>query len=106
MIQKAIEKIDKEMEQGNGNLKAVANYIIDKLLGSEENAEKILDEKKSLKGCFSEITSKAKKQAENNCAMIDDQTVFAWVREYFGVEESEKKPEGSNIFDFDIFAGV
>ena len=103
MIQRAIDKIDKEME-ADENLKAIANYIIDRLITNEENAAKILDKKKSLKTCFDKIKSEAKKLAKNGLAVVADEVVFSWVREYFGVKEPEN--EESGLFDFDIFEGV
>jgi len=40
------------------------------------------------------VTDKARKQAHNGCAMIDDETVYGWFDEYVGLDdkaECEKK---------------
>ena len=84
-IQKAIDKIDGEAENlNNKNATYISSHIIDTYLNNDENAEKVLDEKKTLKGCWDSITSKAKKLAENNCAMVEADTVFDWAKEYYG----------------------
>ena len=84
-IQKAIDKIDGEAEKlNNVNARVIASHIIDTYLNSDENADKVLDDKHTMKGCFNRIISKARKRAENNCAMVEDDTVFDWAKEYYG----------------------
>ena len=81
-IQKAIDKIDGEAEKlNNVNARVIASHIIDTYLNSDENADKVLDDKHTMKGC---IISKARKRAENNCAMVEDDTVFDWAKDYYG----------------------
>lgn len=105
-MQQAIDKIDNEME-ANQSLKPFAQYITDKLIASDEAAEKILDEKKTLKGCFSDSQSKARQMSSGGCACVDDETVFAWIRGYFGFDcEPVSTQTESNIIDFDIFADL
>ena len=108
-MQKAIDKIDKDMEK-NAGLKPFAQYIIDELIVTDEAAEKILDEKKSLSACYSSITSKARQRAVGNCAFVEPETVYAWIREYFGFDgvpaKSVSTQAESNIINFDIFADV
>ena len=36
-----------------------------------------------IKDCFKYITSEAKKQAKNGCAMVEDAVVFKWARDYY-----------------------
>ena len=107
-IDKAIEKIDKEMEK-SPSYKPFAQYIIDELIVSDEAAQKILDEKKSLAACYKAIESKARSRAVGSCAFVEPETVYSWIREYFGFPSVPKKSVStqteSNIVNFDIFAG-
>ena len=51
-IQKAIDKIDQEAEKmGSATVRLLCSHIIDHCLVNDENADKVLDEGKSLKGC-------------------------------------------------------
>ena len=63
-IQKAIDKIDQEAEKmGSATVRLLCSHIIDHNLVNDENADKVLAEGKSLKGCWDYITSNARKQA-------------------------------------------
>lgn len=47
-----------------------------------------------IKDCFKYIVSQAKKQALNNCAMIEDTVVYKWARDYYTEElPKDKKTE-------------
>ncbi|MBR3868976.1 MAG: hypothetical protein IKM66_06645 [Clostridia bacterium] len=109
LIKKAIEKIDKEMET-SPSYKPFAQYIIDELIVDDASAEKILNEKKTLTVCYKEIESKARSRAVGNCAFVEPETVYEWIRQYFGFSSVPGKPVStqaeSNIVNFDIFAGV
>lgn len=75
-IQKAIDKIDQEAEKmGSATVRLLCSHIIDHCLVNDENADKVLAEGKSLKGCWDHITSNARKQAAGNCAAVPDDTV-------------------------------
>nr|DAG43032.1 MAG TPA: PcfK-like protein [Caudoviricetes sp.] len=99
LMKKAIAKIDAEGEKGGSNQKQIAQYIIDDLITDDASAAKITDEKKSLADCMKSVENKAKKLAENGCAMIKDDIVYGWVREYYEVEE---KAAPSNIISLDL----
>lgn len=101
-IQKAIDKIDGEAEKlNNVNARVIASHIIDTYLDNDENAEKVLDEKKILKSCIDSIKSKARKEAVGGCAMIDNDTVFEWAKEYYGFAVACKNESKIiDIFDF------
>lgn len=101
-IQKAIDKIDGEAEKlDNVNARLIASHIIDTYLNSDGNAEKVLDDKHTLRVCLENIKSKAKKQAFGGCAMIDDDTVFGWAKEYYGFAVACKNENKIiDIFDF------
>ncbi|MBQ0154162.1 MAG: PcfK-like family protein [Bacteroidales bacterium] len=54
-------------------------------------AEKLKDEKHSIKGCMQYITGEARKQAVQGCAMVEDQVVYGWAIHYY--DEEVKEPE-------------
>lgn len=91
LMKKAVDKIDKEMEK-NSALKPFAQYIIDELVIDDASAEKILNEKKTLADCYKNITSKARARAVGNCAFVDPETVYEWIRQYFGFAGIPEKP--------------
>lgn len=97
MINESIEKVQKEMlDLKHPYAERLGTYIIAKLLCSEENAAKIMDKDKSLAKCIEKIKSNARKDANNGVAMEDDETVFEWLREYYGVEEPGKAAQADN----------
>lgn len=100
-IQQAIHKIDEEAEKlDDTNARIIASHIIDTYLNSDENAEKVLDGEKTLKACLESIKSKAKKQASNGVAMIADDTVYGWAKEYYGFAVDCKENKIIDLLDF------
>lgn len=100
-IQTAINKIDKEAEkQSNTNATLIASHIIDTYLVSDENAEKVLRDKKTLKNCLENIKSKARSKATNGITMVDDETVYGWVKDYYGFAVDCKENKVIDLFDF------
>ncbi len=100
-IQKAIDKIDGEAEKLNDvHARVIASHIIDTYLNSDENADKALDDKHTMKGCLDSIKNKAKKEAVHGCAMIDNETVFDWAKEYYGFAVACKESKIIDLFDF------
>lgn len=93
MITEAITKITTEVNSIKGDhAQNIGEYLIDTI--NEESASKIMVEGKTLSGCISSVTAKAKAKAVNNCAMIADTDVYAWVREYYGIgAETSARPE-------------
>lgn len=100
-LQQAINKIDEESEKLNDtNARIIASHIIDTYLNSDENAEKVLGDKKTLKACLESIKSKAKKQASNGVAMIAYDTVYGWAKEYYGFAVDCKENKIIDLLDF------
>lgn len=113
-IQEAINKIDSEADKIKDDTAVrITSYIIDNYITSVENAEKVMN--KTLSDCISSVKVKARKQAKNGCAMIEDRTVWNWVKEFYEftdevetqatapVEEPKKEPdqqEPVNLLDF------
>ena len=99
LITKAVDKIDKEAEKIKSNYaKIICQHIIDVYLDNDENAQKVQD--KSLKDCLTDVESKARKMASGNCAVVEDSTVYDWVKEFYGFAE-EEQPDNNIIDLFD-----
>lgn len=82
IIQKAIDKIDTEADRMKDDTAVrITSYIIDNYITSTENAEKVMN--KTLSDCISNVRNTAKKQAKNGYAMIEDRTVWNWVKEFY-----------------------
>ena len=82
IIQKAINKIDSEADKMKDDTAVrITSYIIDNYLLSAENVEKVMS--KTLSDCISSVRNKAQKQAKNGYAMIEDRTVWSWVKEFY-----------------------
>lgn len=96
--QEAINKIDSEADKLGEQGQVIAQYIIDNFLSDEKSVE--LVEGKTLDDCMKEIKNKAQKQAKNGVAMIKDDTVYAWVREFYGFAEKTKSDKVIDLFDF------
>lgn len=67
----------------------VAEYLITR----EDMDEKYLNEAKNLGGMFKYITERAREQAENGCAWVDDDTVYGWAIHYWDESEDDLKKE-------------
>ena len=81
-IQEAINKIDSEADKMKDDTAVrITSYIIDNYITSVENAEKVMNKK--LSDCISNIRDIARKQAKNGYAMIEDRTVWNWVKEFY-----------------------
>lgn len=96
--QEAINKIDAEADKLGEQGQIIAQYIIDNFLSDEKSAEFV--ENKTLEECMTELKNKAQKQAKNGVAMIKDDTVYAWVREFYGFNEKAKSDKVIELFDF------
>lgn len=84
---------------GSATVRLLCSHIIDHNLVNDENADKVLAEGKSLKGCWDYITSNARKQAAGNCAAVPDDTVYEWAAGYYGFTAEETKAEIIDLLD-------
>lgn len=106
LIQKAINHIDQQAEKSTNPIyKAIAQYIIESCLTTDENAQKALSEDKTLEKCANTVKSNARSEAVSGCAVVADSIVWRWVREYYGFSEmqSNAQPvvsEPIDILDF------
>lgn len=75
-----IQRLSKMVE---GQKDKYLNIIVNHLKLHTELNEAFLNEEKNLKDMAEHIRNKAKKQSSNGVAVIEDETVFKWAREYF-----------------------
>lgn len=75
--------IEQLKKQDKNYAKAIANYLIKRIETDQCLKEKIESTNKTLKGCVEYCKSEARKQAEDNCAVIPDDEVYEWVVHYF-----------------------
>nr|WP_315527224.1 Cas9 inhibitor AcrIIA9 family protein [Carnobacterium maltaromaticum] len=89
---KAMEKMLIEMnEKHSGAEDAIHNWLCDQ--EDELLFEGILKVDRSIKGAIKYCTSQASKQKNGNVAMIDNETVFGWVKKYFITKKVTKSSE-------------
>lgn len=100
-IKQAIAKIDSEAEKINTDMAlTISSYIIREYLKSDNNAGCILDKKKTLSECIKNVTANARKRAHNGAAMIEDETVYGWVKEYYGFAVDCTENKIIDLLDF------
>lgn len=104
MKEKAIEKINAEMQKNPDNqyIEIIGHYIIDKC-NSEDAANKVMAEGKSLAGCLDQIKNIAREKAVNNVGVVSEQEAFGTVDKYFGFTEEQAKTKETVAIDLDKF---
>lgn len=79
---RARAKMLQEMNgEHSGAEDAIHNWLCDQ--DDETLLQGILNQERTIKGAMRYCTSQAEKIKSGNAAMVDDQTVFSWVRKYF-----------------------
>ena len=93
MIQKAIEKIKKEMEgeKSIGYIQAIGEMLLKHIEINRDAAEKIVNGSKTIVGSLKEVEAEAKKKAVGGCAVLSDNEVYGIVRKYYGFEAVQDK---------------
>ena len=81
-----LKRLETEVqEMNNHNVFVIFEYLKTR----EDLKEKFENEEKSIKGMFDFICDKARKQAVNNVAMIQDNIVYLWAVTYFTKSNEE-----------------
>ena len=92
--------IERLSEMIKGQKDKYLQIIVNHLMLQTEMSEAFLNEEKNLKDMATYIKDLAKKQATNNVAVIEDEVVFKWAKDYFNKPNEElgiKKIEAKNI---------
>lgn len=80
-----------EKEEELTSFEALVKKYLDKQTETD-TALKSLYVPSKIKDCFRFITEQARKQAVNNCVMIEDSQVYKWARDYY-LEELPKNAD-------------
>lgn len=93
MIERAIGKIKKEMEEKKDNsyIQAIGDYLLKQVEINRNAAEKICNGTKTIEKSLKEVEKVAKKKAVAGCAVLSDSEVFKIVREYYQFEAVQDK---------------
>lgn len=93
MIERAIEKIKREIEQKKDNpyIQAIGDYLLKQVEINRDAAEKICNETKTIEKSLKEIEKVAREKAVSGCAVLSDNEVFKIVREYYSFEAVQDK---------------
>ena len=87
---RAIEKLDKEMEQAKDPCsKYIAEQLLQLATSCPEVAEKILGEKKTLTGALGAIKEEAKKHAVGGCGCVDEAQAVEIACKYYNIDNTE-----------------
>lgn len=70
---------------------------------TDKVAKKVLDEKKTLQGCFDEMREIARKRQHNSCAYIPPEEGFTIIRDYYGIDNAEKSGQDAGVIDITDF---
>lgn len=86
--ERVIAKIDAEIEKEKGNriLEIIGEFLINLVTANSDAAEKLLDEKKNLKGAYEAMRNEARKYQKDGCAVLTDDEGFEVVCAYYGLE--------------------
>ena len=86
MYQQAVLKLKNEIEQSeNPYVQVVGKFLLGHLENHPEDAEKIIEDDKSIIKSLDEMRKVASKKKVENCAVLTDQEGFAIVLKYFGI---------------------
>lgn len=91
--------IERLSEMIKGQKDKYLQIIVNHLMLQTEMSEAFLNEEKNLKDMATYIKDLARKQATNNVAVIEDEVVFQWAKDYFNKSNEElgiKKIEAKN----------
>ncbi|KXF71695.1 Cas9 inhibitor AcrIIA9 family protein [Enterococcus faecalis] len=94
---KALERMLEEMKQKHSDTEdCIHSWLCQQK--EEELFQGVLKEDRTIKGAVAYCLSQAKKQVGNSqSAMVSDEVVFSWVREYFLLEKVEVTPIQGSI---------
>jgi hypothetical protein len=86
--------LEEKLISKNKQCQIVCNYLKELCNNDEYLRNAILEkENNSVDGMWNYIKDKARKEAINGCACIEDNTVFSWARDYWLDIEDTKQEE-------------
>lgn len=93
MLAKAIEKLKTEIVNSKNDpcIQVIGEFLLIQLENNSSNAEKIMQEGKTIEKSFEEMRKVAVKKKVGNRSVLSDQEGFAIVLKYFEIESSITK---------------
>jgi formyltetrahydrofolate synthetase len=105
MIDKAIEKITKEMMEINTSMAIAIEEYLCGICKNDEVASKLLNTEKTLKKAIEFLYDEARKVKKNNVAVMRDEEVYKLVNKYYEIEtETENNEESINTESIDLMS--
>lgn len=98
MVNEAIKKVRKEMEESNDEaVVVIGQYLLEVIEENKEAAEKIINPGKTIIGSLTEMSKVARKKAKNGLACIGHREGLKIVAEYYGIMQEANiiKNQGS-----------
>ena len=94
----AMDKIRDEMAKSQGKyVQVVGEYMTAYLLQHPEAEAAILTEGKTIAGSLKVMEAEARKVKTGNVAVLDDQTAFGIVLQYYGLNAGDVSKTGENV---------
>ena len=91
----AMDKLRDEMAKSQGKyVQVVGEYMTAYLLAHPEAEAAILTEGKTIAGSLKVMEAEARKVKTGNVAVLDDQTAFGIVLQYYGLKGTGNSPKG------------
>lgn len=104
LTNRAITRITEECQEKD-HLIPFEEYLTS--IMTDKIAEKVLDEKKSLQGCFDKMKETAEKHMIRNgnvgTAYIPPEEGFSIIRDYYGIDNAEKTSPELGVIDITDF---
>ena len=82
-----------KQQQDKKHAQKIADYLVNRCEEDKCLEEKILNSNKTLKGCIDYCKNEARNQAEDGCAMVEDQEVYDWAVHYFLEDSIDFEPK-------------
>lgn len=113
--EEAENKIRNEMNNKEGYVQIISQYLLSLVEQSEENAEAVLKNDCSIKKSIDAMKAEAKKKSKNGIAVMTDEEGFKIIRKYYciGIDKEtskvinldahRKEPEVALDIDLDSF---
>lgn len=87
--------IEQLKQQDKRHAQKIAEYLLERIETDQPLKEKLETTNKTLKGCVAYCKQEARKQAEDNVAMITDEEVYEWVVHYFLEDSLDCEPKAT-----------
>lgn len=93
---RAVDKVRDEMAKSDRRyVQVVGEFLTAWLQAHPEGAEAILAKGKTVAGSLEKMRAEARKGAQGDVGILDDETAFGVVLEYFGIKGTGNRQQGT-----------